>query len=168
MTEIKTIAGYPIAGGGSLSIASADTLGGVKIGNNLDITEDGVLSVIGEWEDYSKNITATSGTVYTCVVNHIAKTVYFDVVFSCGGSSNNTQGYHYSASPYLYLKGFPKPIGGSTVLIASNFYNDVYFVSGSVSLGNDGSMSCHSIYNHFSATSQVYCRLRGSYPYSSL
>ena len=34
-------------GGGSLPIASAETLGGVKIGNNLSITAEGVLSASG-------------------------------------------------------------------------------------------------------------------------
>ena len=35
------------AGGGSIPIASADTLGGIKVGENLSITEGGVLSASG-------------------------------------------------------------------------------------------------------------------------
>ena len=34
-------------GGGSIPIASADTLGGIKVGENLSITEGGVLSASG-------------------------------------------------------------------------------------------------------------------------
>ena len=34
-------------GGGSIPIASADTLGGIKVGENLSITEGGVLSATG-------------------------------------------------------------------------------------------------------------------------
>ena len=34
-------------GGGSIPVASADTLGGIKVGENLSITEGGVLSASG-------------------------------------------------------------------------------------------------------------------------
>lgn len=68
--------GMDSGGGGSLPIASADVLGGVKIGANLSITSEGVLSaissnaystdeaVVGSWIDgssiYRKVIAFTS------------------------------------------------------------------------------------------------------------
>ena len=44
---LRLIDNIDAGGGGSLPIASADTLGGIKVGENLSITEGGVLSASG-------------------------------------------------------------------------------------------------------------------------
>lgn len=51
------------SGGGSytLPVASASTLGGIKVGENLTITEDGTLSAAGS----NSEVTTVDGTVYT-------------------------------------------------------------------------------------------------------
>lgn len=70
MTDGREINLGVMSGGGPLPIASAETLGGVKIGENLKIDENGVLSVdtASEMaEDNTKPI--TSGAVYTEVGN---------------------------------------------------------------------------------------------------
>lgn len=59
-----------ISGGGTLPIASADTLGGIKVGENLKISADGVLSVDTAKaieEDNTKPV--TSAAVFTEVGN---------------------------------------------------------------------------------------------------
>ena len=62
-------------GGGSLPIASADTLGAVKIGENLNITAEGILSASGE-PDFVASEVATGqkwvdgSTIYRRVVTY--------------------------------------------------------------------------------------------------
>ena len=44
---LRIIDNIDAGGGGSIPVASADTLGGIKVGNNLSITDGGVLSASG-------------------------------------------------------------------------------------------------------------------------
>lgn len=70
MTDGQEINIGVISGGGTLPIASADTLGGIKVGENLKISADGVLSVDTAKaieEDNTKPV--TSAAVYTEVGN---------------------------------------------------------------------------------------------------
>ena len=71
-------------GGGSLPIASADTLGAVKIGENLNITSEGVLSASGGGEpDYVASEVATGqkwvdgSTIYRRVVTYSTVEAHF-------------------------------------------------------------------------------------------
>lgn len=70
---VERLAALEESGGYELPVASASTLGGVKIGEGLSITEGGVLSADGSVVDYSTTETDTGrkwidgSTVYECV-----------------------------------------------------------------------------------------------------
>ena len=70
MTDGQEINIGVISGGGTLPIASSDVLGGIKVGDSLKISADGVLSVDTAKaieEDNTKPV--TSAAVYTEVGN---------------------------------------------------------------------------------------------------
>lgn len=50
--QVKKLSDFGGGGGGDLPIASADTLGGVKIGDGISITEDGTISSMSGFKEF--------------------------------------------------------------------------------------------------------------------
>lgn len=120
-------------GGGSLPIASAETLGGVKIGNNLSITSEGVLSASGgadfstnevdtgcKWVDnkpiYRKVLISnevSAGSLPT--ISNVDTIVSFKVMATNPAHNTNyVLPYIFNSSAFYYI--FPyKPSGTNTV-----------------------------------------------------
>ena len=105
-----------ISGGGSIPIASADTLGGIKVGENLSITEGGVLSASGcggggalvcnvtfDEVAYSYTLDKTAGEILTAFQNGYSvwcKTDYGDDGYTLsivGEYGEDDQGHYFFA-----------------------------------------------------------------------
>ena len=80
-----------------LPIASSDTLGGIKVGEGLEITEDGILSTLGGGSSYKEdvlfetNVGMSAGTSYTLNSDVTNYDMLF-VEFACDGSSTDAIG----------------------------------------------------------------------------
>ena len=72
---LRIIDNIDAGGGGSIPVASADTLGGIKVGNNLSITEDGVLSASGGGG-------GGGGLVVHVVVDEVQMEVHLDKTYA--------------------------------------------------------------------------------------
>ena len=88
---LRLIDNIDAGGGGSLPIASADTLGGIKVGENLSITEGGVLSASGGGggalfiqTEYDEDLDALVpvGITYDEVVASLSETTVILIAFN--------------------------------------------------------------------------------------
>ena len=105
-------------GGGSsytLPIASADTLGGIKIGSGLEIDSTGKVTVdastVGSWNDIKSQLTANKGTINAATCNETLHSVKINIT---------TESYviqtldaftidNSTAAAILNISGLPKP-----------------------------------------------------------
>lgn len=120
-------------GGGSLPIASAETLGGVKIGNNLSITSEGVLSASGgadfstsevntghKWVDnkpiYRRVLISSDVSVSTLpTISNVDTVVTFSAIVTNNSHNlNYVLPYIFNASTFFYV--YPYKPSGSDVL----------------------------------------------------
>lgn len=99
-----------VVGGGNLPVASANTLGGVKIGEGLNVTEEGIISVPGGSMKYSDDspenpITPVQGPATITLENDALVTVYSESTSSYDFKINNTTVYRGGSSrtPGLFL-----------------------------------------------------------------
>ena len=92
-------------GSGTLPIASADTLGAVKIGNNLNITSEGVLSAEG----------VTISTDETVIGSFLRSTLYSKAVALSATPTNDTYEESFDTSTFNV-----KPVFGWWVGIYNN------------------------------------------------
>lgn len=109
--------------GGALPIASAETLGGVKVGEGLSITENGVLSADGQAVDYSTTEYATGqkwidgkeiyGKVSTNVANESIIAADVDTIVNCIIARH---GASTDANRHVFGDGFTINDGGSIYL----------------------------------------------------
>lgn len=109
-------------GGGSLPIATPTTLGGVKIGDGLSISNDGILSTIGGGKNYTNipapvgsfNDKTRYGVLLTVVMTNSGNNKTIDVsqynidnIIVCEGfvdRYSSTQPYQYNISSWNYDK----------------------------------------------------------------
>lgn len=87
---VERVTALEEGGGYELPVASASTLGGVKIGENLEIDESGVLSASGGAVDYSTSEQATGQKwidgkdIYFKVINTAITIAALDTWYSTG------------------------------------------------------------------------------------
>lgn len=125
--------GVAASSGYTLPIASATSLGGIKIGENLTIAEDGTLSAQAGAEDviipyktfadYSDEEKVEIGEqLMNCVGsnNSLVKICYLDTMDMCLPLTGIVSGENYIKFMFLYIEGFSQIQVDYTVSITSN------------------------------------------------
>lgn len=68
--QVKNLSDFG-GGGGALPIASAETLGGVKIGSGVTVTEDGTISVVGASIVANGDVTGRTAVTVSMEAGHL-------------------------------------------------------------------------------------------------
>ena len=93
----------------SVKPATSSTLGGIIIGNGLTVDDSGLLSASGssgEWKNIKPDITISKGVVQRAAVNETLKLCYLSLSLSVDGSSTGIHNYAEVNSP-LRISGIP-------------------------------------------------------------